>query len=44
MGKRIGIDLGTTISCVSLIDDTEVIRIIDPLEGGGYTTPSVVFF
>jgi len=44
MGKKIGIDLGTTNSCVSLIDDTGVIRIIDPLEGGGYTTPSVVFF
>ena len=44
MGKRIGIDLGTTYSCVSCVDDSGVIRIIDPAEGGGYTTPSVVYF
>ena len=44
MGKRIGIDLGTTYSCVSCVDDTGVTRIIDPAEGGGYTTPSVVYF
>lgn len=44
MGKKIGIDLGTTYSCVSCVDDTGVIRIIDPAEGGGYTTPSVVYF
>ena len=44
MGKRIGIDLGTTYSCVSCVDDTGVVRIIDPAEGGGYTTPSVVYF
>ena len=44
MGKKIGIDLGTTYSCVSCVDDTGVISIIDPAEGGGYTTPSVVYF
>ena len=44
MGKRIGIDLGTTYSCVSYVDEMGVTRIIDPSEGGGYTTPSVVFF
>lgn len=44
MGKKIGIDLGTTYSCVSYVDDMGVIRIIDPAEGGGYTTPSVVYF
>lgn len=44
MGKKIGIDLGTTYSCVSCVDDTGVTRIIDPAEGGGYTTPSVVYF
>ncbi len=44
MGKKIGIDLGTTYSCVSCVDDTGIVRIIDPAEGGGYTTPSVVYF
>ncbi|MBO5111405.1 MAG: Hsp70 family protein [Clostridia bacterium] len=44
MGKKIGIDLGTTYSCVSCVDDNGVTRIIDPAEGGGYTTPSVVYF
>lgn len=44
MGKKIGIDLGTTYSCVSCVDDMGVTRIIDPAEGGGYTTPSVVYF
>ncbi len=44
MGKVIGIDLGTTYSCVSCVDDMGVIRIIDSAEGGGYTTPSVVYF
>lgn len=44
MGKKIGIDLGTTYSCVSVVDDTGIVRIIDPAEGGGYTTPSVVYF
>ncbi len=44
MGKRIGIDLGTTYSCVSIVDDTGIVRIIEPSEGGGNTTPSVVYF
>ena len=44
MGRKLGIDLGTTYSCVSYVDETGVTRIIDPIEGGGYTTPSVVYF
>ncbi len=44
MGKRIGIDLGTTDSCVCIVDDTGVVRIIEPSEGGGNSTPSVVYF
>lgn len=43
MGKKIGIDLGTTYSCVSYVDDSGVLRIVDNLEGE-QTTPSVVFF
>lgn len=43
MGKKIGIDLGTTYSCVSYVDDMGVLRIVSNLEGQ-QTTPSVVFF
>ncbi len=43
MGKKIGIDLGTTYSCVSYIDDTGNIAIVEAAEGGN-TTPSVVYF
>ena len=43
MGKKIGIDLGTTYSCVSYVDDMGIVRVIDNIEGE-QTTPSVVYF
>lgn len=42
MSKTIGIDLGTTNSCICFIDGTE--RVIIPNSEGGRTTPSVVAF
>src|SRR5690606_39104612 len=42
MGKIIGIDLGTTNSCVAFMEGTEAVVI--PNAEGGRTTPSVVGF
>jgi molecular chaperone DnaK (HSP70) len=42
MGKIIGIDLGTTNSCVSVLDGGEP-KVIPNAEGGN-TTPSIAAF
>ena len=42
MGKAIGIDLGTTNSCVAIMDGTDT-RVIENAEGTR-TTPSMVAF
>ncbi len=43
MAKKIGIDLGTTYSVVSYVDDTGVITNVESAEGEK-TTPSIVYF
>lgn len=43
MGKKVGIDLGTTYSVVSYVDETGIIVNIES-EEGEKTTPSVVYF
>ncbi len=43
MAKKVGIDLGTTYSVVSYVDDAGIITNVESAEGGK-TTPSVVFF
>ena len=43
MGKKIGIDLGTTYSCVACLNDKGDFEVVLNQEGNN-TTPSVVFF
>lgn len=43
MGKTVGIDLGTTYSCIAYINDVGEAEVIPNLEGSN-VTPSVVYF
>lgn len=43
MAKKVGIDLGTTYSVVSYVDDSGIINNVESAEGDK-TTPSIVFF
>ena len=44
MGKRLGIDLGTTYSCISYVDDSGQVQFIESSDGNSQLTPSIVFF
>ena len=43
MGKKVGIDLGTTYSCVAYLNDNGGLEVVKNMDGNN-TTPSVVFF
>ena len=43
MGKRLGIDFGSTKSCVFFIDEYRMPRIVENVEGGMFTLSSVLF-
>ena len=43
MGKKIGIDLGTTYSCVAYLNENEALEVLKNSEGSN-VTPSLVFF
>ena len=43
MGKKVGIDLGTTYSCVAYLNDNGGLEVVKNIDGNN-TTPSIVFF
>ncbi len=44
MGKRLGIDLGTTYSCISYVDESGQVQFVESSDGNSQLTPSIVFF